>query len=494
MGVVIKQGIMSSTAAYIGVLIGYINAIILMPNFMAREEIGLFRTMISASMILSYFGLYGMSSTIVRFHSRYLKDNKNVAELYGFALKVILVAVVIVLICLLVFKNQFFLFFEEKAPELNQYYLVISILVVEIVIFNYLQILAKVNLDIFVANAIRDVFYKLCHIGVVLLFGFGIITFSQYIFSHLFIYFLLILSMYAGSVKRFNIKISLFSRTSVNRGELLTFASYALLAGLGSIIFLQIDQIFISKYLGLAANGVYTTAVFMAVVIELPRRYIGEISSPIISKSFAIRDFNAINQHYKKASLNLLLLGGILFLLIVINLKNIYDLMPNGEKYLNGYWVVIIIGLTRLLDMTFSLNSEIISLSKYFRANVVIVVLLCVILVALNVILIPEFQLIGAALAVFITYLMYNLIKMVFLWIKYRFNPFSIRTLWALLILGILLGFNSLIPYTVNAIIDATVRSLIIVIIFGIIVTVSGISREITGIKDFVVNQIKKWI
>ena len=72
--------------------------------------------------------------------------------------------------------------------------------------------------------------------------------------------------------------------------------------------------------MGLEASGIYMTAIFMVMVIEMPRRFVGEISAPIIAEAFGTGNLTSINEHYKKASINLFLLGGIIYVLIIINL------------------------------------------------------------------------------------------------------------------------------------------------------------------------------
>ena len=52
--------------------------------------------------------------------------------------------------------------------------------------------------------------------------------------------------------------------------------------------------------------------------------------------------------------------------LVVTNLNSIYTIMPNGRLYDDGYYIVIVLGLAKLMDMTFSLNGEIMYLSKYY--------------------------------------------------------------------------------------------------------------------------------
>ena len=47
-----------------------------------------------------------------------------------------------------------------------------------------------------------------------------------------------------------------------------------------------------------------------------------------------------------------------------LNIDNIFNLIPNSEEFSAGKDVVYIVGLSRLVIMAFSYNSELISLSK----------------------------------------------------------------------------------------------------------------------------------
>ena len=95
------------------------------------------------------------------------------------------------------------------------------------------------------------------------------------------------------------------------------------------------------------------TAIFMVMVIEMPRRFVGEISAPIISEAFGSGNLASINEHYRKASINLFLLGGLIYVLIIINLDNIYAIMPKGQIYEAGRNVVILVGLAKLDQFAF---------------------------------------------------------------------------------------------------------------------------------------------
>lgn len=61
-----------------------------------------------------------------------------------------------------------------------------------------------------------------------------------------------------------------------------------------------------------------------------------------------------------------LLIGGFLFLLLWINIDNIFDIIPNGADYRAGKWVVFFIGLSRLIVMFLGFGYTLISFSRYY--------------------------------------------------------------------------------------------------------------------------------
>ncbi len=103
----------------------------------------------------------------------------------------------------------------------------------------------------------------------------------------------------------------------------------------------------------------------MATVIEVPKRALMQIAMPLISRAFEKNDLKDIQNIYQKTSINQLIVGSLILIGIWANLHNIFALIPRGDIYEAGKYVVLIIGFGKLLDMMFGPSSEIIVLSKY---------------------------------------------------------------------------------------------------------------------------------
>ena len=490
MGIVIRQSLLSSVASYIGVIIGFVNAVILMPKFMTPDQIGLFRTLLSAALIFSCFGRFGVNSGLVRYKSLLKHPEKELKSLYGIGVLIVLFSSLFFLIILITFRSSWADFYSEKAPDVNKYFVLLIVLTFELIVFQFLQTISNVNKNIFVANLLKDLVYKSLNMGGILLFAASIISFHTFIIFHIGFYILMISLLFFESICKHKIKISFKPLPPKITRELIYYCGTLFVSGLGLSLLNLADQQLVSRYLGLEASGIYITAIFMVMVIEIPRRFVGEISAPIIAQAFGSNNLKSINEHYKKASINLFLLGGLIYLLIVTNLDNIYLIMPRGQIYEAGRNVVILTGLAKLINLLFSINDGIISMSKYYHFNMVITLFLGLLMIGSDTILIPRYGLIGAAAALLLVFTFHGLFKLILLKITYNFFPFTSKTFYGILtILGVLL-INYFIPLLVNPFIDLILRSGLIITIFLISIYKMKLSIEMNQIINNLVNKL----
>ena len=482
MGIVIRQSLLSSAASYLGVAIGFVNAVILMPKFMTPDQIGLFRTLLSAALLLSNFGRFGVNSGLVRFKSLLKHPQTELKSLYGLGILIVFLSTLFFLIILIIFRSSWSDFYAEKSPQINDYFILLIVLTLELIVFQFLQTLASVHKNIFTANLLKNLVYKCLNMGGILLFATSVISFNTFIILHVYFYIILITLLFFESLYKYKIKISFKPLTPKITRELIYYCGTLFISGLGLSFLNLADQQLVSRYLGLETSGIYMTAIFMVMVIEMPRRFVGEISAPIISEAFGSGNLTIINEHYRKASINLFLLGGLIYVLIIINLDNIYAIMPKGQIYEAGRNVVILVGLAKLINLLFSLNDGIISMSKYYRFNMLLTLFLGLLMIGSDIILIPKYGLIGAAAALLVVFTLHGLSKLILLKMTYNFFPFTTKTiLAALTILGLVL-INYCIPLLINPFIDMMIRSVLMVVIFSLSIYQLKLSFEINQI------------
>jgi O-antigen/teichoic acid export membrane protein len=100
-------------------------------------------------------------------------------------------------------------------------------------------------------------------------------------------------------------------------------------------------------------------------------------------------------------------------------------------------------------------------------------------LIITNLLFIPLYGIVGAALASFISKLTYNLFKYIFLWRKLNFQAFSWKTLLLIGLGALTLVFNHYIPTLSNNLLDILVRSSLITLFFGIGVILLKLSEDV---------------
>jgi O-antigen/teichoic acid export membrane protein len=198
----------------------------------------------------------------------------------------------------------------------------------------------------------------------------------------------------------------------------------------------------VSSLLGLGHAGIFTIAFYMAAIIDIPSRSIGAISLPIAADALKAGDFETANALYKKVSLNQLLIGGLIFVLMWVNIDNIFAIIPKGEIYSQGKWVVFFIGLARLIEITLNFGGSLISFSKYYYWGLYFVFFIAGIGTLTNYLLILPFGITGAAVATTITSLLTYSVQQWIVLKKVKGNPYSFGMLKLGIVFLLLFGLN----------------------------------------------------
>lgn len=463
-----------------------------MPKYLTPHEIGLYRVILSAAALFAPIPLFGLRSAFMRFFPRNSDRLNSVLATTGFLIFGVLLMLLIGLAIL--FKPFIMNFFIEKAEAINGYLWLILVLVAMVGIHGFLESILKAKKNITLPSFVKEFVLKLLQAFAILLVGFSMINFHHFLVLQAFLYLILIVIIFTYLARHSSIRpafgIHIIDKEQAK--EFFTYSRYALLSGLGTAAVLQIDQIMISKYIGLEANAIYTIAVFMSVVVEMPRRFVAQITQPIITEDFKANRLEKINSDYKKVSINQLIIGSYIFLGVVINLPTIYAIMPNGNLYSSGISIVYIIGFAKLINMVFSINGEIIVMSDHYRVNILLIALLGLLTIIMNLLLIPKFGIEGAGYASLITFFLFNLAKFLYIKKKFNFSPFSKWTVPITLLIPLILLINSYFDYSKSAMLDLILRSSILSIFYLLVVYFAKPSKELSNVLHQVIKKIKK--
>ncbi len=187
------------------------------------------------------------------------------------------------------------------------------------------------------------------------------------------------------------------------------------------------------------------------------------------------------NELYKKVSLHQFIAGSTLFLFIWINIDNIFAIIPNGDIYQTGKWVVFFIGLSKLVGITLGFGSTLISFSRYYYWGLYFTFFLTGLTIYTNYLLIPRLGMTGAALATFITCLISYSWQQWIVLKKVKGNPYTFGFVKQSFLILFLLGINAFLPSWSNKpCIDGFYRTLIIGLVWLYLTYRLKISNEIS--------------
>ena len=481
MGVAIRQSILTSIVSYAGVAIGYLNLLYLYPRFLNPEQIGLLRTVVDAALLLAPFAQGGLGQTILRFLPYFTADKDRG---HGFINLVLLLSICgygAILLIFITFRAPLLEFFADKAADIANYTLLILVLTFVVMVITLLEFYCRALMKLAFPSLVREVGLRLLQAVLVTLYFLEVINFDQLLTGTVVIYLISLaaLVIYLAAGGHLGPGLTFRSLTTGRKKEIFSYSTLSLLTSGSMIIIGKVDSLMVSGLAGYAANAIYTTAFYMATVIEIPKRAISQTSATLIARAFALDDIKEVRSIYQKSALNQFIIGALLLIGVWANLDNIITLMPKGEVFGAGAAVVIWVGLAKLLDMAFGPNSEVIVMSRFYWFNMITLILLAVFVVISNNYLIPEYGITGAAYATGLSLALFNIIKWIFVWFTLRVQPFTPAFITVTVIaVGVTL-LNAWLPPAPNVIADMIYRSSIIAVVYGGLILATRSSAEV---------------
>ncbi len=244
------------------------------------------------------------------------------------------------------------------------------------------------------------------------------------------------------------------------RREMYALAGFSILGSIGSTLSTQLDTIFVNTYLGNVPTGIYSFAVFASTVMAIPSQAVNSIAGPIVSAAWKEGDIDQIAFLYRESASVLFAAGGLILVGGALCLPQVFLLSANPAQTSLALVAFLFLGAGQLVDLLTSINGMIISYSSYFRWNMFFVIFLGVINLAMNYIFIARFGMgiNGAAVATFLSLVLYNLIKVAFVWWKIGILPFSRSIAYTSLALVITWAAVNWVPLTQLPWLDLLIR------------------------------------
>ncbi len=484
MGVIKRQSIKQSLVTYLAIIIGTINILFIYTSTLTKEELGMMRFIIDTPLLLLPFIYLGSNSLTYRFFPNFRnEENKNNGFLF--------ILLFVPLIGFILFSSIFFLnkssIYSAYSIQLGKHLPYLVFLIPMLFLQAYVGIFSTYSTNfkrIVVPAIINNLFVKISIPTLTILYFLGYFSFSGILNGVIIIYSIVLLALigylhYLGGLS-FKPKLSFLNKPLLK--EMGSFAFFGILGSLGSILATRIDSFMVTSLLNTGYNGIFTIAATMSTVIDVPRRAISGIAAPIIAQAWEDDNIEHIKDLYKKSSLNQFIIGLFILIGIWVNIDDIFAFIPKGDEFILGKYVVLFLGLAKIADMVSGVNHEIIMYSKYYRFNFYAILCLAIFNIIANFLLIPKYQINGAALATLASLSLFNFTKFVYIYYKTKMQPLSIETLWVFLTGLFTLGLAYIIPSTELPFVDILIRSVSVTLVYGSIILYFNISPDINDL------------
>lgn len=484
MGIVKNQSFKNTIITYLGFGIGAINILFLYTKFLPDDYHGLVAFVLSTANIMMPLFALGVHNAIVKFYSSFKTRNSINSFLTLMLLLPMLIIVPVGLIGVASF-DIIVAFLSRENSEIGNY---VGLIFIAAICFSYFEVFyswSKVQMQSVFGNFMKEVFHRICILFLFVLIYFDYLIVEEFIYGVVIVY---ALRVFVMMIYAFMIRRPVFKFHKIpNLSSVIKYTLLIIIAGSVANIILEIDKFMIGQYIEIEKVAYYGVAIYIATTIGVPARSMHQITSPITAKLLNDKNYNDLKVLYKKSSLNLFVISGLIFVLIVLNINQLYLLIP--EKFSGGLLVVFLIGIAKLSDNLIGNNNAILFNSDYYRVALVLGAFLSVITIIFNMLLIPKYGIDGAAIATFLAIIIYNISKLGFVYSKFKMSPFSFGTFKTFVLIAFLIMGLYFWEFPFHPIINITLKSLVAGIIYVLVVYRVNISDDITTILSRFVNK-----
>ena len=489
MGIIIRESLKSAVVNYAGVVIGTINVLFLYNKLLTAEEYGLYAILISFPVVAAGFINLGIPHITVRFFNRFANVDKKHHGIFSFLLLTPLVGLLGFLLVFYGFRSLFEHLYRE-SPALITYSWVLPVLTFSVLYQTVLEAYCRVHLKVVIPAAIREIYMKLANSFLVIGYAMGWFSFMQMVTGLALVY-ILALILLLWYIKRLDRLFLVWDQSVIKSPifpEIIKYGLWTMVGGAAATALPHLEKLILPMFTnGLSHTAIFTIALNIAIVISIPRNTIASVSDPVLARAWAQGNTTEVKTIYSKSALNLGIIGLFLFLGIWCNIDSIFEIIPNPAQYRAGKYVVLLIGLANVLDMAAGLNSELLKNSAYYRVDFFMFLFRFAVLTVANILLIPIIGYNGAAGAIFISTLLYNLAKFIFIWRKMKMQPFGKNTLIVTALALLAYGSTLLLDWHEGGglmpnLLEIMAKGLAIVFVFGGGVLFTRVSPDLNGV------------
>lgn len=446
-----KQSGIVFISKFIGYVLGFaINFI--MARYYGAEILGQYTLINTYIQLIIIFTIFGLDNGMVKYVARYNSKNnqKLVYKVIKIALTYTIILSIVGTILTFVFRKYIGLIFND------------NILTNSLIIGSFLIIPRTIN-KLFggIYRGLKQtqyyvlaqyVYTKLIRIVLlIILIIFNVKTLNNVIIT------LLISSLFISiflfyQFKNFNINIKKiifdifnFKNNSKKiRNQLLSYSSTMILISFMGVILGRTDRVMVGIFSSSSAVGIYNIAATVGSLATFLLSSSNMAFAPIISELYTQKKISILNDLYSTITKWIVMFTLPIIITIIVFPETILNVF--GSEYIGAKYVLILIALGKMIESFSGANQHILNMSGNERLVLINNIGMAMINIILNIILIPYFDILGAAIATSISITVVNLIKII--QVKKYLNLFPYNKEFLITFIGFLV--NAVIAISVK--------------------------------------------
>lgn len=414
-----KQALFYTLINYVGTAIGIISVLFIYP--LDLELLGTVRYIDNIAQLLYPVMVLGASHALIKFYPALTPDKKK--QLFNYSISSIAV-ISAVLFALIVLWHLLW-----DYQEIYLVYLAFPV-AISLAFIDLFRKQAQDLQKLAVPTLYEKIFPKVALPAIFLLVLANYITTSGsllfYTGSYILIFILTAVYVYRHFKPGFNYRFkTLFGE--ISRKEYFKYSLFAFAGSFGSLLAFRIDGIVIYNYISEEANGIFNIGVTLASTLQIPAMGLFALYAPTVSDYLQNNNFSQLKVKYREVARLMFFIGAILYSCIVLGIEDLFMLLPAHDKLMMAVPVILILGFNVLINMATGFNTEIITYSKHYKFNMIAIVSLIAVNVPLNLFVVyyTNWGITGIAWASFISMVLFNLSKLVFIYKKFGLIPFD---------------------------------------------------------------------
>lgn len=449
---------------YIGRLLGALNTFFLLPKLLRLEQVGLYAGVHHMIFLLARLDL---GQSVIRYGAQLQHDSKGKEGFLGWIWVTTTLWYGLMAGIVFFFQSQIAHYFAHKAPDVI-HYMPFVMVTGYIVLINITLKAWYIALDrVLWPSFFQHVVLNLLIIGLIVAYGYKVLSFEQLLVGTAFPYLINLGLLLTDLWRRGELRIGWDPRF-FNKSFMYAFTYYSLftlLAGSMAMLMIRIDNIMVLSMCGKKPEAIYSTIVFMALLLEIPMKVVKQTNASQIVQLLHQKDHLALSKLYKHVTQWQFFLTSVCFTLLYTYMDYLLYVFPK-EVVSMMKPLFLFLGSAKLLDNLFRMGSEILLLSRYFMWSLVGGGLL-VVGTLMNYYMIQATGMYGASIATGITLLLGGGISCSVIWYRFHMHPWSWQLLGWIGVTLTGLGGQTFLPALPSSWLDLCVRTGFVAIVYG---------------------------